>query len=283
MNYKPDEILLISYLYGELQGEEKRQVERYLAEHPEALKEVGSLTFVRKALANVPDKEVIAPPIVFDDHKTRYFWNTPFGRSLIGIAASVTLILLVGKLTGLNATYSNNTFTLRFGEPKELPVTEPVQPGLSAYAVQEMIDQSLRQNNDQWQAQWMETQQKLDQSIKTNLASRTDAEFNKLVQRVSAASEEQIREFALTLQAENASMIKDYLSLNSSDQRKYMQELLVDFAKYLEQQHRNDLQVLQVRLTNIEQNTDLFKHETEQILTSIISSVDNSNSLVTKN
>src|SRR5690606_16678958 len=220
---------------------------------------------------------------VFDDHKTRYFWNTPFGRSLIGIAASVTLILLVGKLTGLNATYSNNTFTLRFGEPKELPVTEPVQPGLSAYAVQEMIDQSLRQNNDQWQAQWMETQQKLDQSIKTNLASRTDAEFNKLVQRVSAASEEQIREFALTLQAENASMIKDYLSLNSSDQRKYMQELLVDFAKYLEQQHRNDLQVLQARLTNIEQNTDLFKHETEQILTSIISSVDNSNSLVTKN
>src|SRR5690606_17907443 len=182
MNYKPDEILLISYLYVELQGEEKRQVERYLAEHPEALKEVGSLTFVRKALANVPDKEVIAPPIVFDDHKTRYFWNTPFGRSLIGIAASVTLILLVGKLTGLNATYSNNTFTLRFGEPKELPVTEPVQPGLSAYAVQEMIDQSLRQNNDQWQAQWMETQQKLDQSIKTNLASRTDAEFNKLVQ-----------------------------------------------------------------------------------------------------
>lgn len=283
MNYKPDEILLISYLYGELQGEEKRQVERYLAEHPEALKEVGSLTFVRKALANVPDKEVIAPPIVFDDHKTRYFWNTPFGRSLIGIAASVTLILLVGKLTGLNATYSNNTFTLRFGEPKELPVTEPVQPGLSAYAVQEMIDQSLRQNNDQWQAQWMETQQKLDQSIKTNLASRTDAEFNKLVQRVSAASEEQIREFALTLQAENASMIKDYMSLNSSDQRKYMQELLVDFAKYLEQQHRNDLQVLQARLTNIEQNTDLFKHETEQILTSIISSVDNSNSLVTKN
>lgn len=283
MNYKPDEILLISYLYGELQGEEKRQVERYLAEHPEALKEAESLTFVRKALANVPDKEVIAPPIVFDDHKTRYFWNTPFGRSLIGIAASLTLILLVGKLTGLNLSYTDNTFTIRFGEPKALPVTEPVQPGLSAFAVQEMIDQSLTRNNDQLQAQWTETQQKLDQSIRTNLASRSDADFNKLVQRVSAASEDQIQQFALTLQAENASMIKDYLTLNSTDQRKYMEELLIDFAKYLEQQHRNDLQVLQARLNSIEQNTDLFKHETEQILTSIISSVDNTNSLVTKN
>ena len=55
MNYKPDETLLISYLYGELQGEEKRQVERYLAEHPEALKEVEALAFVRNALASVPD------------------------------------------------------------------------------------------------------------------------------------------------------------------------------------------------------------------------------------
>lgn len=283
MNYRPDEALLISYLYGELQGEEKRQVERYLAEHPEALKEVESLAFVRKTLTNIPDKEVIAPPIVFDDHKNRYFWNTPFGRSLMGIAASLTLILLVGKLTGLNASYTDNTFTIRFGEPKELPVTETVQPGLSAYAVQEMIDQSLTRNNDQLQAQWTETQQKLDQSIRTNLASRSDADFNKLVQRVSAASEDQIQQFALTLQAENASMIKDYLTLNSTDQRKYMEELLIDFAKYLEQQHRNDLQVLQARLNSIEQNTDLFKHETEQILTSIISSVDNTNSLVTKN
>ncbi|WKZ60837.1 MAG: hypothetical protein QY309_04990 [Cyclobacteriaceae bacterium] len=283
MNYRPDEALLISYLYGELQGEEKRQVERYLAEHPEALKDVESLAFVRKTLTNIPDKEVIAPPIVFDDHKTRYFWNTPFGRSLMGIAASLTLILLVGKLTGLNASYTDNTFTIRFGEPKELPVTETVQPGLSAYAVQEMIDQSLTRNNDQLQAQWTETQKKLDQSIRTNLASRSDADFNKLVQRVSAASEDQIQQFALTLQAENASMIKDYLTLNSTDQRKYMEELLIDFAKYLEQQHRNDLQVLQARLNSIEQNTDLFKHETEQILTSIISSVDNTNSLVTKN
>jgi hypothetical protein len=283
MNYKPDETLLISYLYGELQGEEKQQVERYLAEHPEALKEVESMAFVRKVLTNVSDKEVIAPPIVFDDHKTRYFWNTPFGRSLIGIAASITLILLVGKLTGLNASYTNNIFTIRFGEPKALPVTETAQPGLSAYAVQEMIDQSLVRNNDQLQAQWTETQQKLDQSIRTNLASRSDADFNKLVQRVSAASEDQIQQFALTLQAENASMIKDYLTLNSTDQRKYMEELLIDFAKYLEQQHRNDLQVLQARLNSIEQNTDLFKHETEQILTSIISSVDNTNSLVTKN
>jgi hypothetical protein len=283
MNYKPDEILLISYLYGELQGEEKQQVERYLAEHPEALKEVESMAFVRKVLTNVSDKEVIAPPIVFDDHKTRYFWNTPFGRSLIGIAASITLILLVGKFTGLNASYTNNTFTIRFGEPKALPETETAQPGLSAYAVQEMIDQSLTRNNDQLQAQWTETQQKLDQSIRTNLASRSDADFNKLVQRVSAASEDQIQQFALTLQAENASMIKDYLTLNSTDQRKYMEELLIDFAKYLEQQHRNDLQVLQARLNSIEQNTDLFKHETEQILTSIISSVDNTNSLVTKN
>ncbi|MBX2967099.1 MAG: hypothetical protein KF845_13215 [Cyclobacteriaceae bacterium] len=284
MNYKPDESLLISYMYGELQGEEKQRVERYLAEHPETLKELEAMAFVREVMKKNPDKEVIAPPIVFDDRKTRYFWQTPFGRSLIGVAASFAFILLIGKLTGLHVSYTNQTLTVSFGVPKEQPVlvAESEPSSLTTNAVQDMIDQSLNRHNAALQTQWMETQQKLDQSIKSNLANRSDADFNRLVQKVSAASEDQIRQFALTLQAENASMIKDYMTLNSTDQRKYMEELLIDFAKYLEQQHRNDLQVLQARLNNIEQDTDLFKHETGQILSSIISSVDQSTSL-TKN
>jgi PHP family Zn ribbon phosphoesterase len=149
--------------------------------------------------------------------------------------------------------------------------------------VQQMINTSLAKNNEVLQTDWEETNQKLSQSIRTNLASTTTADFDELVRKASLASEDQIRQFALTLQADNARMIKDYLTLNSTDQRKYIEELLVDFAKYLEQQHRNDLQVLQARLNTIEQNTDVFKFETEQILTSLITSVDQSTSLATKN
>jgi hypothetical protein len=282
MSYKPNESQWMAYLYGELEGEEKQRVEEYLAQHPEAKHELESLTFVRQALGQVKDKEVIAPPIVMDDNRTRFFWNTNYGRTLLGIAASLTLLLLIGKWTGFRVTYTDQALTLGFGEVKEYGKPEAM-PILTSNEVQEMINTSLMKNNEALLSDWEDTNQKLSESIRTNLASGKTPNFDELVRKASLASEEQVRQFALTLQADNARMIKDYLTLNSTDQRKYIEELLVDFAKYLEQQHRNDLQVLQARLNTIEQNTDVFKFETEQILTSLITSVDQSTSLATKN
>jgi hypothetical protein len=66
--------------------------------------------------------------------------------------------------------------------------------------------------------------------------------------------------------------VKDYFQLTTNEQQKYIESLLVDFSKYMQQQRNNDLQVLQTRLQNVEQNTTVFKQETEQILASIISS-----------
>lgn len=284
MNYKPDESQLVAYLYGELSGEEKSRVEQYLASHPEARKELDALTFVTDALRSIGDKEVIAPPIVLDNDRIVPFWNTYFSKALLGIAASLTLIILVAKWSGLSLNYSNSTLTIGFGITPAVEITKQQEPMmLTNVQVQEMIDASLLKNNQFVANQWEQQQQDMQQSIRTMLASKNDDVFNQLVSKSAQATEEQIRQFALTLQADNARMIKDYLTLNSSDQRKYIETLLVDFAKYLEAQQQNDLNVLQARVNKLEQNTDLFKYETEKILTSIISSVDNPNVLVTRN
>lgn len=285
MNYKVDETLLMAYLYGELQGEEKEKVEQYLAEHPEAVKEMEALAFVRQALGQVSDKEVIAPPIVMEGNGSRFFWNTNYGKTIIGIAASITLIILVGKWTGLHIDYSDQALTIGFGEQKIVPVNSElsVPQSLSATEVQEMINASLVRNNETVQASLEENQRTMSESIRKTLASQTDTKLANLVHKTSLASEEQIRQFALNLQADNARMIKDYLTLNSGDQRKYIETLLVDFSKYMEQQQKNDLQILQAKVSTLEQNTDLFKYQTEQILTSIFASVDNSKSFATKN
>ena len=68
-------------------------------------------------------------------------------------------------------------------------------------------------------------------------------------------------------------MVKSYFQLNSTEQKQYVEGLLVDFSKYLQQQRNDDLQVVQTQLKSLQQNTDIFKQETEQILTSIISTV----------
>ncbi|MCU0357282.1 MAG: hypothetical protein MUE95_06860 [Cyclobacteriaceae bacterium] len=275
MNHKPDEALLIAYLYGELQGDEKTAVEQYLREHPDVYQRLQEMNFVRESLQRIADKEVIAPPIVLEENRSVTFWNTGYMRMITGIAASLALLMLVARFTGLTIQAGNGTMTIGFASSFTVPDTkQKAAAALTSEEVQQMINQSMAQNNALLQVNWQDSQQQLDASIRNNLAEFSDARMRSLTKQVSNASEEQIRAFAMTLQAENARMIKDYLALNANDQRAYMEELLVDFARYLEQQHRSDLQMLQARLTNLEEENDEFRYETGQILASIINTVE---------
>jgi hypothetical protein len=58
--------------------------------------------------------------------------------------------------------------------------------------------------------------------------------------------------------------------LSTSEQRKYTDNLVVEFSKYLQEQRNQDLNMFQARFSKLEQNTDELKTETEQILASIV-------------
>jgi hypothetical protein len=137
-----------------------------------------------------------------------------------------------------------------------------------------MINASVERNNTLVQASLDETQKKLDASIRSNLA-QSSGKIDRLVREASSASQDQIRQFVDGIRAENMEQVKDYFQLTSTEQKKYIENLLVDFARYLQEQRNNDLQLVQTRMSSIEQDTDLFKQETEQILSSIITSVGN--------
>jgi hypothetical protein len=269
MSYKPDESALMAYLYGELQGEEKKSIERYLTENPGAMTALQEMMDVRKILSVIEDKEVIAPPIVMEDSKQRYFWNTPYLKTVISIAASLMLLLVAGKVLDLRISYANNTARVSFGEPV-IQTTDPIQPGLTAQQVQDMINNSVQQNNQIVQASWSESQKKIDASIRNNMAINSE-KFNGLVKEASKASEAQISSYVASLKNENQQLVKDYFKLTTNEQQKYIESLLVDFAKYMNQQRTSDLEAIQMRMVNMEQNTTLLKEETEQILASIIS------------
>jgi len=284
MGYKASENDLIAYLYGELEGKDKEALEQHLLENAEARMELERLQVLRHTLGHVKDKEVIAPTIFVGDNKQRFFWNAPYFKTIVSIAASLLIILMVGKFSDLQVGYSNGELKISFGgvpEVKQLETTPP-NPSLTSTEVQEMINASLNQNNLAMQATWTETQKQLDASIVKNLAVNS-AKIDNLVRESSAASQAQIREFVSGMHSENMQLVKNYFQLTSSEQKQYIESLLVDFAKYLQQQRNDDLQVVQTQLKSLEQNTDVFKQETEQILTSIISTVGNKNSLGAKN
>jgi hypothetical protein len=275
MSYKPDESVLMAYLYDELSGEESVLVEKYLLENPTAKKELESLQHLRKMMSTISDKEVIAPPIVVEDSNQRFFWNAlPIAigiKTISAIAASLLLLMVAGKIMDVQVNYSGNEVSMSFGKPAVDKITEqPLAQGLTVEQVQNMINSSMTQNNQIVQASLNETQEKLDASIKKNLALNS-SKINNLVQTASRASQDEIRQYVAGLQSQNQELVKDYFQLSTADQQKYIEGLLVDFAKYIKQQHNNDLETLNTRLTGLEQNTTVFKQETEQILASIIS------------
>jgi CII-binding regulator of phage lambda lysogenization HflD len=143
-----------------------------------------------------------------------------------------------------------------------------------------MINASLNKNNESMQASWRETQEQLDASINKSLAMNS-TKIDKLVREASVASQDQVREFVSGLQTENLQLVKNYFKLSADEQKQYIESMLVDFSKYLQQQRSDDLQLVQTRLNNLEKNTDVFKQETEQILTSIITTVGNKNTIGT--
>jgi hypothetical protein len=275
MNYKPDEGTLIAYLYGELDAAESEKVMEYLNQHPEELKKLQQLTDVSNVMKQVQDKEVIAPPIFGDvSAKQVHFWQSGYFKTMMSIAASFILILVAARLIGPEITYADGELRISFNDSKKIEqVVQPTQESLTPTQVQEMINSSLTKNNQVITAGWEDNQKKIDQSIKTSFAANSN-KIDELMQVTSQASQDQVRTFVASLQEDNLKLMKDYLQLSSSEQKTYVEALLVDFSKYLQEQRKQDFQLFQTRMSSIEKNTDQFKQETEQILASIISNPD---------
>lgn len=262
MKDRPDEATLVAYHYGELEGEELAQVESWLQQHPEEqarLKEWGE---TREVMSRLGDKEVIAPPIIAGENH-RSFWREGYVRMSLGIAASLLIVMVAAKLLGLNATVSRGELRIGFGAPV------PVNQSLTEQEVAQMIQSSVAQNNQALRATWEDDRKNLEDNIRKNVLSNSER-IDQLVRKVSIGQQEKIRDFVSQLQADNLKLIKDYLQLSSEGQKEYVQSLLVDFSKYLQEQRRQDLQYVQTNMSNLQQNTEQFKKETEQILTSLI-------------
>ena len=270
MNYKPDEATLISYLYGELDVNETEKVVLYLQHNPDAQRQLEQMKQTLDVMQRIKDKEVIAPPVfVGDSASGREFWRAGYFKIAMSIAATFLLIIVAGKLSGLEISYSTGELRIAFG-PKQRIENVAQQPELNTGQVQQMIDASLDKNNKFMTARLEDTQQELKESINKSLTTNSQ-KIDVLVKQASTASQEQVRAFVADLQDNNLKLMQEYLTLSAKEQKQYVENLLVDFSAYLKEQRNQDLQLVQTRLSSMERNTDQFKQETEQILANIIS------------
>lgn len=276
MKHNMSEEALMAYLYGECNAEERTEIEKYFNTNPEELEKYKELLFVREAMSRIEEKEVIAPPITALDEKPIVsLWRSGFVRYAAGIAAAFVVVMIGAKLLGLQMSYSSNQFTLSFGAP----TAKEVKSGISPEQVQEMIAAALSKNNQAVQASWDESQTKMKETLQQNV-TLTSQKVDQITKSVASASQEEIRQFMQSLRSENNQLVQDYIRLSSNDQKQYIESLLVDFSKYMQEQRNQDLNVLSTRLNALEEDNTLFRQEAGQILTSLIS--DN-NSQVKRN
>ncbi len=277
MSYKPDESILIAYLYGELDKEEHEKVEGYINSSPEAAKELEGLKDVRDLLGKLPDKEVINPFYAWRDADTlidKRFnkdsgWR--FLKPMIGIAASIILIMVVGFVTNTRINFQNQGIVVSFGDQ----LTQPAL--ISQSEVQNLVKSEVHKQVTKSKETFFVELQKVENNIDTKFVSNGDKQLNSIKNAIDnqyGIKEERIQELVRDLQNENLKMLAEYLEQTGKQQELYMQGILSDFTLYIENQRDEDLHLIEANLRVLKDNSDLQFQETGQILASIINKVN---------
>jgi hypothetical protein len=274
MSYKPDESTLAAYLYGELSKDEMARVSSYLTAHPEVKKELEEIKSLQKTMGKLNDKEVTEPSFVFENPSVVVVSDQPRLNSLMkltmGMAASIAILLLIGYFTSLNISFKDNGMQLSFGTIEH--INTPVTNNITEANVKAWMKESLATNNE-------DLLSKID-AVESNFSNQVDlqqvAHHKQLKSLTSANRVDQdiINQYVSQLKQENKDIILSLVEVSERNQQQYMSEMITDFSAYLDEQRSNDLEMIQTSFNNLKDNTEISQIETNEVLASIISTVN---------
>ncbi len=278
MSYKPDESTLASYLYGELPKDVHAQITVYLSENPEVKKELEEIKSLQEVMEKLQDKEVSEPSFVFEDSSVVVVSKNPylnnFMKLTMGMAASIALLLLVGYFTELHISFENKGLQLSFGESQS---TAPIETNtVSEENIKAWMQESLAANNENILSKINE--------VEANLVSQVDLQKIAHSSQIKSLKASQgvdqniIDQYVSQLKDENKEIILSLVEVSERNQQQYMNQMISDFSAYLDEQRTNDLEVILSSYNNLKDNTEISQIETNEILASIISTVNNSDS-----
>lgn len=273
MKYEPEKHELIDYLYGNVRDEEKKKIEAYLQHHPEVKQELEEMKNVRSVLGKFDDREVLVPDLLQKNPSqttSAKSLMTPFMIRLVSIAAAIVLVLMIGYLTGFQMRYEQKQLTISFGNTPATPV--PDQQAITQAEMQALINEALSKNK-----QPVLSADSIKGEIRSWLGGIEEARhkaFSKKVDQMIKEQKQALNNYALQLETKSAETLDEYFQNASINQRAYMEGVLVDFTKYMDEQRLQDRQFYLNNLVDLKYAADVQQQETEQILTSIMNRVN---------
>lgn len=258
MSYKVDESTLMAYLYDELSTEERSKVEAYLEKNEAARTELEELKETRFLLNKIRDRDVEIPRFKFDQSNVvvgasnhQSWWKYP-----MSIAASIAFLLIVGYLTSFQVSVDEGGLQVAFG------VDNSVDSNKELYTksqVESIVSDALKANTEL-----------VDQRMSAYKNSIT----SQVAQKLPAPDQELLNEYMTRLRDFNRETLRSMLENSEQSQKDYTDKSLQELAVFLDIQRRNDLEVIQTRFQNFEDDAEYNQLQTNQILTNLISSVE---------
>lgn len=252
MNYKPDEATLTSYLYDELSAEEHAKVSNYLETNPEAKKELEEIQSMQLFMGKLKDKEVTEPSFVYENSPTIVVAKDNSFKNILkasmAIAASISLLFIVGYFTQFRISNGANGMQLSFGNN---PVENTSQETLSEEDIKTWMQETLAANNETLMGRINEVENDLNAQTQQLQTANSRQLVNYTV------NQDLIDQYVSQITRENRDIILGLLEVSDRNQKQYIDEMMDDFAKFIQSQRQNDLDIIQGHLESFASNPDL--------------------------
>lgn len=240
---------MMDYLYNELNPEDKKAFEEELAQNPELKEELEAFQSGKEILGNWEDEKVSAPPFI-NIHKNPESNNSQKGfKWFLSVAASLLILMVAAKFTGLEISNQEGGFQIAFGET--IPSNQP----MDQTEIQQMVNVALSNYEKKLDAERKEDKQELEHYLSQQ----------------SQQNKQLINNYLTGLQESNVEMMQTYWKESNEQQQIYTEKLLTNFADYIQEQRKEDMDYLFAKMELMESDKDLFKIETGQMINSLAS------------
>ena len=296
--YIPDEATLMAYLYEELEGAERKKVEAYLEQNPVAKAELEGLQDTRGIMGMLGDQEVeqplilmtngseqpVTPAAILPQETTAGTAPKPkeklitmgFARTLIGIAAAIILVFLMGALTDLQIKSGQDGFALSFGENKTATQPNTQQPTIIR---EEVNKQEVQKLLSAYMQNYGDSFTKKLGSLEQKMALQNQQVLN--AQKAKSRQEEgggftvtEVQMMLDNLKKDNLKTMVELIRLSNKDQQDYVGRAIADYARFMDDQRDSDLKNINRTISNLDNRTKSQQLQSDRLLAKVIERVN---------
>lgn len=264
---------LLDYLYGEMVASKKKEFEQKLSEDPELREELEALKSVRQELDKLKDKEVMEPFSTWGRSKSSRWFRSNYRRKIIvfrpmtAVAASLVILMLVGYLTNFSISLNDPGLFLGFGN--RIQTSE--EKFIGEEDIKALVKRELDENNKMLLTKLSESE---------NLYSNKFIALEKSLTKAIKTNEnggftsEDLQKFFTAAETKNAELMRDYLTLTTTQQQEYFKTMLIQFNDFMQEQRSEDLTMIRNSLIELKQSQNIQRQETNQLIAGILTSVN---------